>query len=611
MKLTLFVKLTLFGSGIALLTATIMILFEAKSLRDNAILEEGKRAMHIAAATALSMDGDLHNQVQSQADASAPAFQQLQGHLKAVKAATGLKAPLYTYRYKGDTLEFVVMSQDETFIGDTYNYREYGLQTHIETVMTSGKAVQTDYYQSQSSGYVSGLAPIKDRQGAIVGILSVDVPTLYLEEKVSAQFYALLLLGLISTAIAILIAWLVARSLAKPIQETIVLIKHVIENHDYRDRLNVNSGDEIGELATWFNKLMDEIASLLAQWRSTADQLASASQQLNSGSGSMLAAATQVCESARDVKIRVAETSQNISEIAHLSNDSSAKMDDVVHVTSEIDQNLQSVTQDARNMSASVEEVATNMEELALTIRQIQASVEEAREIAALANEATAKTDKNVNSLGVSAGEIGEVVDVINAIAQKTNLLALNASIEAARAGEAGRGFAVVANEVKDLAAQTASATDSIQRKIGGIQVNTEETIQAIKGIRGIIQQIDSQTAAILDASNEQSERSTRIEESMMQAAQGASAVSSSVAQSAAYSQKVMENAKFAREDAKHIAARSKEIEQSSVTMASNIESVGDMATSSSQEATEVRHLARNLAELSTQLRESVEPYQV
>jgi methyl-accepting chemotaxis protein len=123
--------------------------------------------------------------------------------------------------------------------------------------------------------------------------------------------------------------------------------------------------------------------------------------------------------------------------------------------------------------------------------------------------------------LGASSVEIGNVVKVITSIAQQTNLLALNATIEAARAGEAGKGFAVVANEVKELAKQTAKATEEISKKIEAIQTDTKGAVRAIHDVTGIINQINDISNSIASAVEEQTVTTNEINRSMAEAARG------------------------------------------------------------------------------------------
>ena len=139
-------------------------------------------------------------------------------------------------------------------------------------------------------------------------------------------------------------------------------------------------------------------------------------------------------------------------------------------------------------------------------------------------------TQDNVEGLSEAARKIGEVLQLINDIAEQTNLLALNATIEAARAGEAGKGFAVVASEVKNLANQTAKATESISGHISGIQTATGSAVGAIQGIGAIITQVSEITSAIAGAVDEQSAATREIAQNVQQAATGTSEVNTNIA---------------------------------------------------------------------------------
>src|SRR5262249_33003978 len=153
----------------------------------------------------------------------------------------------------------------------------------------------------------------------------------------------------------------------------------------------------------------------------------------------------------------------------------------------------------------------------------------EAAKVASEALKAATLTNSTMTKLGDSSAEIGQVIKVITSIAQQTNLLALNATIEAARAGEAGKGFAVVANEVKELAKQTAKATEDISHRIAAIQVDAKGAVEAIKTISGIIGQVNDISATIATAVEEQSATTNEMSRSVSEAAKGSGEVAKNI----------------------------------------------------------------------------------
>ncbi|MDH6257272.1 PAS domain-containing methyl-accepting chemotaxis protein [Bradyrhizobium sp. BR13661] len=179
--------------------------------------------------------------------------------------------------------------------------------------------------------------------------------------------------------------------------------------------------------------------------------------------------------------------------------------------------------------SSNVHSVATAAEEMSSSVREISRQVQDSSRIAGDAVTQAQATTERVSELSRAASRIGDVVELINAIAGQTNLLALNATIEAARAGEAGRGFAVVASEVKALAEQTAKATGEIGQQVGGIQAATQESVTAISEISGTIARLSEISSAIAAAVEQQGAATQEIARNVQQAAQGTEQVSSNV----------------------------------------------------------------------------------
>lgn len=450
----------------------------------------------------------------------------------------------------------------------------------------------------------------------------------------------LAVVGIAALVIGIAAALYISRGIVNSVRKCVDLAS-TIAGADLTGSIDLATipQDETGTLAASLNGMSANLRGIIDSISRNASLLSGASTELSTTSEVMLEKATVMAaqsDSANQTtgsaasKVHgmvgnVQEISGSINVVAAATEEITSNLNAVGAATEEMSSMMDSISSASEQMTASVNSVASAVEEMSASLTEVSTNSTQAAKVADGAARSAEETTRTMNALGRSAREINKVVVMITDIAAQTNLLALNATIEAASAGEAGRGFAVVANEVKELAKQTATATEEIQKQIADMQHNTDQALSAIEHIVKVIGEINTISANIATSVNEQTNATNEISRSVSEVAQGSTEVSRNIQEAATAAMEVSRNIQEAvagtnevsrsisriATGANEISTSAGEVAHSMNEVRDNVSNIQNATEESAHGAEETSRAALELTVMAEQLQKLVSEFKV
>ncbi|UQZ92095.1 methyl-accepting chemotaxis protein [Bacillus safensis] len=458
---------------------------------------------------------------------------------------------LYVLSNKGGKERIIILTGEENDFDQDYVFSE-----EMKQALSEDKMVKSDIYKDSFGTHKSVFLPIKDSGGELTGILGIDLDASIVPATTKKLTIYITVASAIVLIGGLLFSFIMGRRIAKPARSLMESANRIADG-DLTGMVEVESKDEIGQLAASFQKMQGRIKELISKISNSSSEVSKMSSQLR----------TVTTESSQSAQ-QVSEAMTNMSEGI---NDSVANITDCTTSVAEIDTQIEGVTKEVDEMKSVSSDVQEQSESGQKLVNHVLDHLN-------MLHDKMTNSKQAAEELQSHSTEIESVISIITDISAQTNLLALNASIEAARVGEEGKGFAVVADEVRKLAEQSADAAKTVSDLVIGTQENSqrvlesvEESSKAVEEGREQMEGTSQNFALIYDGVSQFSRRTNNLLASIKQVEQAYQTISTSIEQISVVSE---EHAASSQE----VAAATEQQSAGMQQISSAIEQLSDMS---------------------------------